>query len=89
MNDEILKAMLVRDRGFLYSLYQGSNVIKNKRILANANDSEINTLLRYLHFVSSGKIPMTKKNFDQIPAFKLKLIKKNVETAAKLEKILK
>ena len=67
MTEELLKAMLVRDKGFLYSLYEGSNILKNKRVLINANDSQLNTLLRYLHYIATGKIPVTKLNFEKIP----------------------
>lgn len=89
MNEELLKAMLIRDKGFLYSLYEGPNILKNKRVLINANDSQLNTLLRYLHFVASGKIPITKLNFEKITFPKLKLIKRTVEKANKLQEILR
>lgn len=89
MTEELLKAMLIRDRGFLYSLYEGSNILKNKRILVNASDTQLNTLLRYLHFVASGKIPITKENFEKITAQKLKLIRRTVESTPKLNAILR
>lgn len=89
MSEDILKAMLIRDKGFLYSLYEGPNILKNKRILLNASDSQLNTLLRYLHFVASGKIPIKKANFEKIPPSKLKLIKKQLEKSTKLELLLR
>lgn len=89
MSEELLKAMLIRDKGFLYTLYEGSNILKNKRLLTNASDSQLNTLLRYLHFVASGKIPIKKENFEKIPHTKLNLIKKNVEKFSKLEMLLR
>lgn len=89
MSEELLKAMLIRDRGFLYSLYEGPNILKNKRILVNASDTQLNTLLRYLHFVASGKIPIKKENFEKIPISKLKCIKSALEKSTKLELILR
>lgn len=89
MTEELLKAMLMRDRGFLYSLYEGPNILKNKRILLNANDSQLNTLLRYLHFVATGKIPIKKQNFEKIPHSKLKLIKRMIEKSSALDLFLR
>lgn len=89
MTEEVLKAMLIRDKGFLYSLYEGSNDLKNNRILLNASDSQLNTLIRYLHFVASGKIPIKKQNFEIIPASKIKLIKKTLEKSNKLDLFLR
>lgn len=89
MNDEVLKALMIRDKGFLYSLYQGSNSLKNKRYLINASDTQLNTLLRYLHFVATGKIPISKVNFEKITPKVLRIIKRNVEKPSKLEVILR
>lgn len=89
MNDEFLKSLMIRDRGFLYSLYEAPNILKNKRILLNASDTQINTLLRYLHFVANGRIPIKKTNFEKIPQSKLRIIKKDLESLPKLRGILR
>lgn len=89
MTEEVLKAMLIRDKGFLHNLYEGPNDLKNNRVLINASDSQLNTLLRYLHFVASGKIPIKKENFELIPSSKIKLIKKTLEKSNKLDLLLR
>jgi hypothetical protein len=90
INNEQMKTLLIRDKGFLKMLYEGSNHLKNKRVLASSNDCQIDTLIKYLHFLANGIIKIKKENFDQIKQQgKLKLIKANVESKTKLKAILK
>ena len=42
MNREQLKSYLLRDKGFLKQLHQG-NPLEGKKLLQNAEDSELNT----------------------------------------------
>lgn len=80
MKRETLKSYLIRDKIFLKELYSGPNPLKNNRILNNANDSQLNTLLFYLHFLANGEIKINKSNFEKIEKNKkLSLIKRNVE----------
>lgn len=88
MNEEILKALLIRDKGFLYSLYEGENILRKKRTIYCANDSQLNTLIKYLHYVACGKIPILKLNFEKIPSSKLKLIKTKLEKSFKFDHML-
>ena len=51
-----MKSYLIRDKGFLKELYEGNNPLKNKKVLQSAEDSELNTLIKFLHFLSNGEI---------------------------------
>lgn len=80
MNQDQLKLLLTRDKVFLKRLYNGPNFMKNKLILSAAEDSELNTLIKYLHFVANGKITITKSNFEALQkAKKLKFVQSKVE----------
>ena len=90
MNKEVFKTYLVRDKGFLKSLYEGEDKAKNNRILTFASDTKLNTLIRFLHFLSNGEIKIKKNNFDIIHASqKLNFIKRHVEKKAALSRLLK
>jgi hypothetical protein len=90
MNKEQMKSYLVRDKGFLKELYEGFNPQKNKKVLNSADDSELNTLIKYLHFLSNGEIKMKKESFKQIEeSHKLKILRKTVEKKTKVLNLLK
>jgi hypothetical protein len=79
---------LIKDKEFLRTLYDGTNPLKNRRLLNIANDSQLNTLIRYLHFVSTGQIKIKKENFEKLEnENKLKIIKK-LEKKSHLTKLL-
>jgi hypothetical protein len=89
-NRESMKSLLVRDKGFLRELYEGPNPLKNNRVLKGASDSQLNTLIKFLHFLSNGEITMKKENFEIIEkANKLKLIKSKVEKKKQMNILLK
>jgi hypothetical protein len=89
-NRENMKNLLIRDKGFLRELYEGPNPLKNNRILNGANDSQLNTLIKFLYFLSNGQITMKKENFEVIEnANKLKLIKSKVEKKKHVNILLK
>lgn len=89
MNQDQLKLLLNRDKVFLKRLYSGPNIVKNREILQAAEDSELNTLIKYLHFIANGEITITKENFNQLKeSKKLKLIQINVENSSKTIKLL-
>lgn len=85
MKQETLKALLIRDKLFLKDLFEGPNPLKNNRILINATDSQLNTLLLYLHFLSTGQIKINKTNFEQLEKLKkITILKAKVEKKATL-----
>jgi hypothetical protein len=90
LNKDILKACLIRDKGFLKELYQEPDFTKNRKTIQTADDSEINTLIKFLHFLSNGEIPMKKNNFEAIKQSKKQaLITKTVEKKSRVLVLLK
>jgi hypothetical protein len=89
-NRENMKSLLIRDRGFLHELYEGPNPLKNNRVLRGASDTQLNTLIKFLHFLSNGEITMKKENFEIIEREKkIKLIKSKVEKKKNMNVLLK
>jgi hypothetical protein len=66
MNKENVKSCLVRDKAFLRELYQSNNSQKTKRLLNSASDLKLNTIIKFLHFLSNGEIKIKKQNFDAL-----------------------
>ena len=90
MNKETFKSYLIRDKLFLRELYESPNKIVCNRILSFANDTKLNTLIRFLHFLATGEIPIKRNNFELIQAHKkLKYIKRQVEKKSAVSKLLK
>ena len=79
MNQEQFKSVLKRDKVFLKELYESNAISKSKRILNFANDSELNTLIKYIHLVCNGEIKIKKTNFDALSTRHLAVIKKHFE----------
>jgi hypothetical protein len=88
MNKERMKSLLIRDKEFLRELYQNPNYLKKKKILNAANDSQLNTLIWFLHYLSTGEIRMKKLHFDNLPARKIILLKQKVESKHNLSTII-
>ena len=85
-----MKTYLLRDKGFLKELYEGNNPLKNKKVLQTAEDTELNTLIKFLHFLSNGEIKMKKDNFKKVQETKkLSLLIKNVEKKSKVLSLVK
>jgi hypothetical protein len=90
LNKDVLKSCLIRDKGFLKELYQEPEVGKIRKTLQTADDTELNTLIKYLHFLSNGEIPMKKINFQAIKESKKQaLITKKVEKKSRVQDLLK
>lgn len=80
---ETLKALFIRDKEFLRSLFEGPNPLKNKRLILSATESQIETLIKYLHYLSNGKIRIAIDNFKNIKKRKkLSFLKENFENPA-------
>ena len=82
-----MKQYLIRDKSFLQELYSSPNPLNTKRLLNFASDSKLATVIKLLHFLANGEIPMKKSNFDAIVANKrLSFIKKEHKTLLCSEK---
>jgi hypothetical protein len=88
MNKERMKSLLIRDKVFLRELCNDEDFLKKKRILNAANDTQINTLIWFLHYLSTGEIRMKKSHFDEIANSKITLIKHKVESKRNLTILL-
>ena len=72
MNKENVKQCLQRDKEFLRELYLSDNLYKVKTILNSASDLKLNTLIKFLHFLSNGEIRIKKKILKRSNQAKLK-----------------
>ena len=79
MSHEQFKSYLQRDKLFLKELYESNSVAKSKKLLSFANDSQLTTLIKYIHFVANGEIKIKKKNFDSLGNRVFALVRKNFE----------
>ena len=89
MNSESFKPYLVRDKVFLNELYQSSSVPNSKRLLLFASDQKLDTLIKYLHFVSNGEIKLKKEHFDVFSKSQVTLMKKKFEKKKLVKEFLK
>ena len=78
------KNFLIRDKEWLESLYTSTNTLQAQRLLNFATDAKLDTLIKYLHFLSNGAIQIKKANFEAIPNNHLRWIKKHFETKVAL-----
>ena len=89
MNSESFKPYLVRDKVFLKELYESSSLPNTKRLLLFASDQKLDTLVKFLHFVSNGEIKLKKQHFDVFSKSQVTLMKKSFEKKKALKQFLK
>ena len=87
MSHQQFKTYLQRDKGFLKELFESNSVSKSKNLLNFSSDSELTTLIKYIHFVASGEIKIKKKNFDSLGNRSFAVIRKNFEKKGALQKV--
>ena len=87
MNKPQMKALLLRDKEFLKSLYE-ADAVNAKRILMISSDSKLITLIRFLHMVSNGQIRIKKEHFDSLANKHLKIFRKDFEPKAAAKRLL-
>lgn len=86
---ETLKAYFIRDKLFLKSLFEGPNSLKNRRLILSANEGEIDTLIKYLHYLANGKIRIGAENFSNVRrSRKLTHLRKEFESETKISDLL-
>lgn len=89
MDRDRFKAILVRDREWLENLYGSSSIPNRRRLLVNASDAKLDTLVKFLHLISNGEIKMHKKNFEKLERRHLTFMKKNFEKKSALQRLLR
>ena len=82
------KTYLVRDKPFLAELYLSTNNLNTKRVLNFAADTKLDTLIKFLHYLSTGAIKIKKTTFETIKRSHIGLVKKNFETKSALNRLL-
>ena len=70
---------LVRDKEWLEQLYTSTNTLQTKRLLNFATDTRLDTLIKYLHYLSSGAIKIKRANFEAVKVSHLAVIKKTLK----------
>jgi thiaminase len=82
------KQYLLRDKEWLEELYTATNILQAKRLLNFAADTKLDTLIKYLHFISNGVIKIKRANFESIKPSHVNSVKKNFESKASLNRQL-
>jgi hypothetical protein len=59
MDKVYLRSLFLREKGFLKKLYLGE---EGTSVLILANDKSLDVLIRVLHLLASGEIPMRKQD---------------------------
>lgn len=86
---QILKSLLIRDKAFIRSLYDGPNPLKNRRLLNGASESQLNTLIKFIYYVCNGQISIDALDFQSIKKKrKLSFLKKNFENKTQVVELL-
>ena len=83
------QSYLQRDKEWLNQLYCSSNSQNDRRILNFASDTKLDTLIKYLHFLSNGVIKIRRQSFESIDSKHFRAIKKHFESKASLRRLLK
>lgn len=90
MDKDTVKTQLVRDKEFLRQLYESQSQAQANQILIFASDPQLNTLIKFLHFLSTGEITIKKENFNKInQAKKVQVLKKFVEKKTSVQQMLR
>lgn len=88
MDPEHFKPILIRDKHFLEELYHSSSPSNSKRIIQNASDSKLKTLIIFLHLISSGAIQIKKENFNKLEKRHLKLFRTHFDKKGSSKKLI-
>lgn len=58
-----LRQLFLRHKLFLKNLYEGQ-ALTNSNTLSFASDTSLNVIIRVLHLIANGEIPMRKDDFE-------------------------
>ena len=89
MNQEHMKALLLRDKVFLRTLYSSDSAAASKKLLNNASDSKLNTLVKFLHMEANGHIKIRRQDFEALSNGLVKYFRKHFEPKAALKRLLR
>ncbi len=88
MDIPYLRSLMINHKAFLKNLYTGNNLL-NFKTIENANDRQINIVIRILHLIANGVIPMKAAQFKIVKGSKrFKLLREKFESSAAFNKNL-
>jgi hypothetical protein len=80
-----LRQLILRDKIFLYNLYQGQGSRLN-----NASETQMNTLIKILHLILNDHIELREQHYKNlVRAKRLKILKNNFEKNSDFVKVLR
>jgi len=88
MNHTRFKEQLVRDKAWLKQLYENQSITNLKQLIRSASDKQLDTLIRFFHYLSNGVIKMHKKNFDALEKRHILYLRKSFESKVALKKLI-
>jgi len=87
-NHQRFKALLVRDKEWLQELYQCESLPNRKRLLNSASDKKLDTLIKFIHLLSTGAIKIHKKIFDLLSKANIQYLRKVFEKKPIVKQLL-
>ena len=88
MDIPYLRSLTLNHKNFLKSLYAGNNLL-NFKALDNANDRQLNMVIRILHLIANGVIAMKAAQFIIVKSSKrFKLLRAKFESSRSFNQIL-
>lgn len=66
MREQLMRKHLLKDKLFLFKVYSASETKVVKELLAQASITQINTILRYMHLLVTGKIVFSRNDYAAI-----------------------
>ena len=79
---------MINHKSFLKNLYTGNNLL-NFKTIENANDRQLNIVIRILHLIANGVIPMKAAQFKIVKSSKrIKLLRAKFESSRAFNEIL-
>ncbi len=83
-----LRSLMINHKSFLKNLYTGNNLL-NFKTIENANDRQLNIVIRILHLIANGVIPMKAAQFKIVKSSKrFKLLRAKFESSRAFNEIL-
>ena len=88
MDIPYLRSLMINHKGFLKNLYTGNSLI-NFKAIDNASDRQLNIVIRILHLIANGVIPMKAAQFKIVKTSKrFKLLRAKFESSRSFNQIL-
>ena len=88
MDIPYLRSLMINHKGFLKNLYTGNSPI-NFKAIDNASDRQLNIVIRILHLIANGVIPIKAAQFKIVKTSKrFKLLREKFESSRSFNQIL-